>query len=128
MIDTTDGSAATLELSQPMRALQHANEIRGGMAALKRRIKSGGLHLDAVLIGAADLDAGEIAALESMTVMAFLTSGHRVGRARARRTLSRVQPPIGETRRVGMLTTRQRHLLASACRLGLPTTCGRPPL
>jgi len=134
MIDTTPGGAATLEpLPQHLDALARANTIRLEQALLKRRLKAGSLHVDALLVGAADLTDDERDAFERLTVMEFLRAPHRMGRARVRLLLSRLaalDPPVclSEAKRVGSMTVRQRHVLAEEFRRRCPDSSAQRPI
>lgn len=129
---TPTTTAAALEpLPQHIAALNRANEVRLCQAELKRRIREGRLHVDAVLVRAADLSPDEAAALDRLTVMDLLKTPHRMGRARVRimlATLAARNPPVvlGEMKRVGSMTERQRHELAREFRWRVPGACASP--
>jgi hypothetical protein len=107
-----------------MEALAKANEVRFCQADLKQRIKDGRLTLDALLLQTADLGDEERDAIDRLLVLTLLESAHRVGTTRARNVLRVVE--IGERRRVGSLTVRQRHALARELRWRIPTACSSP--
>jgi hypothetical protein len=87
---------------QPLRALERANRIRLARAELKRRIADGELTAAEVI-----LDCPQEAS--SWTVRELLISQRRWGMTRCRKFLDRNQ--IGELKRLGDLTERQRRLL-----------------
>jgi hypothetical protein len=130
----TTTAAAPEPLPQHLEALQRANDIRYCQAALKRRIAAGRLHLDAVLVGTADLDDAEREAFDRMPLDDFLCAAHRVGPTRVRTILARIARDakvtmvIGERRRLGALTVRQRHVLAAELRRTVPASCSGAPL
>jgi hypothetical protein len=129
MTPTLNPGAAALEpLPQHVAALNRANEVRLCQAALKERIRVGRLHVDAVLVRAADLSADEYDAIDRMTVMDLLRCPHRMGRARVRimlDALSHRTPPVtlGEVKRVGSMTERQRYEVARELRRRVPSAC-----
>ena len=92
--------------SQPDRllALERANEIRRARAQLKRRIGAGHLSAAQVII---------VCPLEARRwpVAALLACQRHWGSTTCRKFLARNQ--ISETKRIGELTERQRHLLAA---------------
>ena len=90
---------------QRLRALERANEIRLARAALKRRIALGQISAAEVILDCPDAAA-------SWPVGDLLISQRRWGSTRCRKFLSRNQ--IGETKPVGALTDRQRHVLAGS--------------
>jgi hypothetical protein len=90
---------------QRLRALERANEVRLARAELKRRIAEGEVTAAEVI-----LDCPWEAS--SWNVGDLLMSQRRWGSARCRKFLSRAQ--IGEMKRIGTLTERQRRLLASS--------------
>ncbi len=94
-----------LQAPEPQRlaALERANEIRLGRAALKRRIALGKVSAAEIILNCPD-------AAFSWPVGDLLMSQRRWGTTRCRKFLSRNQ--IGETKPVGALTDRQRHVLA----------------
>lgn len=87
-----------------MQALERANRVRLARAELKRRIAEGE-------ISAADLMLRLPPEADNWTVRELLLSQRRWGSTRARRFLERNQ--IGELKRLGELTDRQRRLLAA---------------
>lgn len=98
---------------QRLRALERANEIRLARAELKRRIAEGD-------ISAAEVILEPPCAALSWEIGELLMSQRRWGSNRTRKLLSGLQ--ISETRHLGMLTERQRRLLAD--RLASHTTRG----
>lgn len=104
--------AATIAPAQPtasqtpqhMQALARANRVRLARAELKRSIARG------------EVEAAEVVLecpweTESMTLTELLTSQRRWGRTRARKFLLGLA--LGENKRIGTLTERQRALLAT---------------
>lgn len=87
-----------------MAALDRANEVRLARVVLKREVRSGALSLGDALV---DGRAG------SMEVKQLVECQHRWGRRRTLRVLRGLR--IGEKRRVGDLTERQRAALVEAC-------------
>lgn len=134
MTPTTIAAAVPAPLPQHMEALARANEVRLGQAKLKRRLADGRLHLDAVLVGTADLDDEEREAFDRMILTDFLCAAHRVGRTRVRTILARLAASttpatvIPERKRLGSLTVRQRHVLAAELRRSVPASCSGAPL
>ena len=92
---------------QRLRALERANEIRLARAGLKRRIAVGDVSAAEVLLSCPR-------EASSWSVGDLLMSQRRWGTTRCRKFLSRHQ--IAETKPIGKLTDRQRHLLANALR------------
>ena len=88
---------------QRLRALERANAVRLARAELKRRIAEG----DA---SAADVILDPPAEALSWAIGELLMSQRRWGNTRCRKFLSRHH--ITETKTLGALTDRQRHLLA----------------
>lgn len=88
---------------QRLRALERANEVRLARAELKRRIADSDVSVAEVLLDP-PLEA------VSWAIGDVLTSQRRWGSTRCRKFLSRNN--IMETKAVGALTERQRHLLA----------------
>src|SRR6516162_5702790 len=86
---------------QRLRALERANAVRLGRAELKRRIAEG----DA---SAADVILDPPAEALSWAIGELLMSQRRWGNTRCRKFLSRHH--ITETKTLGALTDRQRHL------------------
>jgi hypothetical protein len=89
---------------QRMRALERANAVRLARAELKRQIAHGRLSAAEVIL---ELPSEAM----SWSVGELLMSQRRWGSNRARKLLSGLQ--ISENRQIGMLTDRQRRLLAS---------------
>ncbi len=89
---------------QRMRALERANAVRLARAELKRQIAHGRLSAGDVIL---ELPSEAM----SWSVGELLMSQRRWGSNRARKLLSGLQ--ISENRHLGMLTERQRRLLAS---------------
>ncbi len=100
----TDTDRKTSE-PQRLRALERANEIRLQRAALKRRIAAGELSAAEVILESPK-------AAESWSVGDLLMSQRRWGTTRCRRFLARNN--ITETKPIGTLTDRQKHLLADS--------------
>lgn len=96
-----------VEQPQHMRALERANEIRLARAALKRKVAAG-------KASAADVVEEVPPETESMTIAELLTSQKRWGRIRGRKFLAPLA--IGENKRLGSLTDRQRSMLADELR------------
>lgn len=96
-----------LKTSEPqrLRALERANEIRLGRAALKRAIAVGELCAADVILDCPD-------AATSWPIGDLLMSQRRWGTTRCRKFLSRNH--IVETKPVGTLTERQRRMLAAS--------------
>jgi hypothetical protein len=97
-------TASTIQAPQHMQALARANRVRLARAELKRSIARG------------DVDAAEVIRdcpweTESMTLAELLTSQRRWGRTRARKFLLGLS--LGENKRLGTLTDRQRALLSN---------------
>jgi hypothetical protein len=106
-------SESALDRAQPamtprererLRALARANEVRHARAELKRQLASGHLSAAEVLL------EPPLAVL-SWPVAKLLLSQPRWGQATCHKFLSHNQ--IGELKRVGALTDRQRRLLAA---------------
>lgn len=89
---------------QRLRALERANQIRLGRAALKRSIALGTVSAAEVILQCPD-------AASSWPIGDLLMSQRRWGSTRCRKFLSRSQ--IVETKPVGTLTERQRQILVS---------------
>ncbi len=90
---------------QRLRALERANEIRLARAAIKRRIALGEVSAAEVILQCPD-------AADTWPVSELLMSQRRWGAMRCRKFLARNQ--ITETKPIGSLTERQRHLLAGS--------------
>jgi hypothetical protein len=89
---------------QHMQALAHANRVRLARAALKRSIARGE-------VGAAEVIRDCPWETESMTLAELLTSQRRWGRTRSRKFLLALA--LSENKRLGTLTSRQRHLVSN---------------
>jgi hypothetical protein len=89
---------------QRLRALARANEVRLARAELKRRIALGEVSAAEVILACPQ-------AASSWSVGELLMSQRRWGITRCRKFLARNQ--ISEIKKVGALTERQRHLLAT---------------
>ena len=99
---------------QHMLALEQANRVRLARAELKRCIARGEVQIATVV--------SEIPwETESMTLSELLTSQRRWGRTRARKFLCSLA--LGENKRLGSLTPRQRTML---CRELDSKTSGLP--
>jgi hypothetical protein len=107
------------DCEQRISALARANEVRLGIAALRRELRVG------ALAPAAAVTDGRAA---GMTCGDLIVSFPRFGAFRMRRLLGGLR--IGERRRVGDLTDRQRGLLVDAVAAAVakstatPATCG----
>lgn len=91
--------------AQCMEALARANEVRLARAALKREISAGRRSVTEVI-----MDSPWEA--ESMSLSELLCSQCRWGRARSRKLLA--SAALGEGKKVGSLTERQRRILTGA--------------
>lgn len=114
-------STASEPVSQPLRALNHANAIRIPRARLKRRVNTGEVTVAAVILDPPPEG-------ESMALAELLMSQPLWGVARCRRFL--VTMGLREEKTVGSLTERQRRLLADALadpRSPTPRPCFPPP-
>lgn len=90
---------------QHMQALARANEVRLARAQMKREIAAG--HR-----GVLEVVRDRPWEAESMTVGELLRSQRRWGRARSRKLINSIG--LSETKQLGSLTERQRHVLAGA--------------
>jgi hypothetical protein len=88
-----------------MQALARANQVRLARAALKRDVGAGRRAVTDV-INESPWEA------ESMSLSELLCSQRRWGRARSRKLLS--SAALGEAKKVGTLTQRQRRILVGA--------------
>jgi hypothetical protein len=86
-----------------MLALEEANRVRLARAALKRSIARGEVMAASVVLDAPP-------ETENMSLAELLGSQRRWGRTRVRKFLSSLA--LGEGKRLGSLTLRQRHLLS----------------
>jgi len=91
--------------AQCMEALARANEVRLARAALKREICAGNRSVTEVI-----MDSPWEA--ESMSLSELLCSQRRWGRARSRKLLA--SAALGEGKKIGSLTERQRRVLSAA--------------
>jgi hypothetical protein len=91
--------------AQCMEALARANEVRLARAALKRDI-SAGRRTVVDVVGESPWEA------ESMSLSELLCSQRRWGRARSRKLLA--SAALGEGKKIGTLTDRQRRILVAA--------------
>jgi hypothetical protein len=91
--------------AQCMEALARANEVRLARAALKRDISAGRRSVTEVITDSPWES-------ESMSLSELLCSQRRWGRARSRKLLS--SAALGEGKKVGSLTERQRRVLTAA--------------
>ena len=96
---------------QRMRALERANAVRLARAELKRRIVDGDVSAAGIILEPPH------AAL-SWAIGELLMSQRRWGDTRCRKFLTRNQ--INETKPLGTLTQRQRHLLADQLNSSAP--------
>jgi hypothetical protein len=87
---------------QRIDALTKANELRFAMADVKRELRSRDLLFR---------DALEDPRAQPMTIFRLVSAVPRYGPERTRRVLARLH--VGEQRRVGLLTDRQRAALAA---------------
>lgn len=88
--------------AQSMIALQRANAVRVGIAAIRRELGAGAITVEEAL-------ADERA--QSMTVFDVLRAQHRWGRTRTLGALRSVH--VSENRRVRDLTDRQHDVIAA---------------
>jgi predicted DNA binding protein len=88
-----------------MEALARANEVRLARAALKRDISAG----RRTVVDVVDESPWEA---ESMSLSELLCSQRRWGRARSRKLLA--SAALGEGKKIGTLTDRQRRILVAA--------------
>ena len=91
--------------AQCMEALARANEVRLARAALKRDVSAGRRSVIEV-ISDSPWEA------ESMGLSELLCSQRRWGRARSRKLLA--SAALGEGKKIGSLTERQRRILVGA--------------
>jgi hypothetical protein len=100
------GSAAAVSSPAPshIHALQRANEVRFARAELKRKVAEGSIAVSDILLTCPWEAAG-------MTVSELLVSQRRWGTARSRKFLAAIGVP--ETKTIGSMTERQRHVLAT---------------
>jgi hypothetical protein len=91
--------------AQCMEALARANQVRLARAALKRDISAGHRSVTEVIT-----DSPWEA--ESMSLSELLCSQRRWGRARSRKLLA--SAALGEAKKIGSLTERQRRILVAA--------------
>jgi hypothetical protein len=91
--------------AQCMEALARANQVRLARAALKRDISAGHRSVT-VVITDSPWEA------ESMSLSELLCSQRRWGRARSRKLLA--SAALGEAKKIGSLTERQRRILVAA--------------
>jgi len=91
--------------AQCMEALARANQVRLARAALKRDISAGRRSVTGV-IEDSPWEA------DSMSLSELLCSQRRWGRARSRKLLS--SAALGEGKKIGSLTERQRRILVGA--------------
>jgi hypothetical protein len=101
----TDSESRERGTDQCMQALARANQVRLARAALKRDIGAGRRAVTEVIV-----DSPWEA--ESMSLSELLCSQRRWGRARSRKLLS--SAALGEAKKVGTLTERQRRILVGA--------------
>src|SRR5262245_30709918 len=100
------------DTSQCMQALARANQVRLARAALKREISAGRRSVREVVLDSPS-------EVESMSLSELLCSQRRWGRARSRKLLASIA--LGESKRLGTLTERQRGILVSALEAKLAT-------
>ncbi|HEY8867370.1 MAG TPA: hypothetical protein VIM22_10570 [Solirubrobacteraceae bacterium] len=99
-----DATATIAAAPQHMRALEHANRVRLARAELKRRVASGRLDADEVIVNC-PWEA------ESMAIADLLMSQRRWGRTRCRKFLGTLD--MSENKTIGSMTDRQRRTLAA---------------
>jgi hypothetical protein len=91
--------------AQCMEALARANEVRLARAALKRDITAGRRSV-------VDVVTDSPWEAESMSLSELLCSQRRWGRARSRKLLA--SAALGEGKKIGSMTERQRRILVAA--------------
>jgi hypothetical protein len=101
----TDSKPRERATEQCMQALARANQVRLARAELKRQIGAGHRAVTDV-ISESPWEA------DSMSLSELLCSQRRWGRARSRKLLS--STALGEAKKVGSLTERQRRILVHA--------------
>ncbi|MGD0198850.1 MAG: hypothetical protein ABSC56_13205 [Solirubrobacteraceae bacterium] len=92
---------------QRLQALQRANEVRVVRAALKREIATGVTSTEQALLSGAP-------EIQSMPVIDLLMSQRGWGRARCRWFLRAI--PLSESKTIGSMTDRQKHLVLATLR------------
>jgi len=97
-------ATTTPALSQHMRALERANEVRLARVELKRRAAFGQTDVAEVILHCPS-------EAHNMAVLDLLMSQRRWGQTRCRKLLAQI--PISEKKTVGSMTDRQRHALAA---------------
>jgi hypothetical protein len=105
--------ASTARVPQHMLALEEANRVRLARAALKRSIARGEVNAASIVLDAPP-------ETENMTLAELLGSQRRWGRTRVRKFLGSLA--LGEGKRLGSLTPRQRLLLARELDARQPAT------
>ena len=98
-------TAAPAAVPQHIQALEHANRVRLARAALKRAVRAGEVEAHEV-VRSCPWEA------ETMSVSELLRSQTRWGRTRTRKFLMPLA--VSENRQLGLLTMRQREMLAGA--------------
>lgn len=98
-------TAAPVAVPQHIQALEHANRVRLARAALKRQVSAGNLEAHEI-VRSCPWEAA------TMSVSELLRSQTRWGRTRTRKFLSPLA--VSENRQLGLLTLRQREMLAGA--------------
>jgi len=96
--------ATIVRVPQHLRALEQANRVRLARAELKRQVAEGERTV-AEIVRECPWEA------ESMQIADLLQSQHRWGHTRCRRLLTGISIP--ETKTIGSMTDRQRHVLAA---------------
>ena len=99
-----EASTTTAPAPQHITALRRANKVRLARAELKRDVASG-----AITVGEIILTCPWMAA--NMTIAELLMSKKGWGATRCRKFLADIGVP--ETKTVGSMTDRQRHVLAA---------------
>ena len=112
-----NASATIAPGPQHLQALHRANEVRLARAELKRRIATGELTAAEVILES-PWEA------ESMAVADLLMSQRRWGRTRCRKFLGQV--PLSETKTIGSMTERQRHVTAGLLAITVPRRRAAP--
>jgi hypothetical protein len=102
-VDGGKSLATSVRVPQHVQALERANRVRCGRAALKRTIAEGLTDVSEVLLAPPSI-------LATMTLAELLMSQRGWGRVRAGRFLR--SAGLTEIKTLGNLTQRQRHSLA----------------
>ena len=98
--------ARTVEMPQNMLALDYANEIRLGIAHVKRQLRAGELTVERALYRPE---------AQKMRILDLVAAPHRWGNKRAAKLLTQVGVlPPSHFRRVRFLTERQKRAIIEA--------------